>query len=362
MTRVHGQSRRWRAIYRWTATLCLTCALSACETLNYYGQAVKGHLTLLHNSRPIQTYIAAPDTSAALKSQLKKVMAIRQFAEQRLHLPVDNQYSHYVEIDKKHVVWNVFAAPEFSMQPLSWCFPIAGCTTYRGYFNEQQASEYANKLTSKGYDVYVAGISAYSTLGWFRDPVLSTFIHRADLQLATLLFHELAHQLLYVKGDTAFNESFATLVAQEGIKRWLAAQDNSAAYQIFLANQEKEISFVELVGKYRDKLVQLYTVELPDTKKREQKQQLLTELKIEHEQLRQSWDGVSDYQHWFSQDLNNAQLNTVATYFNWVPALQSMLEADNYDLNEFYRSCQELAKATATERKEQLTRFSVSDH
>ena len=296
--------------------LCLIFSISGCETVSYYSQAVSGHFSLLYQRRAIENYLDASSTQPALKSQLEKVMAMRKFAEQQLGLPVKSQYSHYVELDRRHVGWNVFAAPELSMQPLSWCYPVAGCTTYRGYFKQQNAIEYANKLANQGYDVYVAGISAYSTLGWFKDPVLSTFINRSEPQLANLLFHELAHQLLYVKDDTAFNESFATLVAQEGVKRWLNTQHHSSAYQTFLQDQEKEKAFVELVSNYREKLEQLYLEEISPEEKKKRKKVLMLQLKEAHEQLKIRWGGISDYQKWFDQPLNNAQLNTVINYLD----------------------------------------------
>lgn len=339
--------------------LCLILNLSGCETTGYYSQAVSGHFSLLYQRRTIEKYLDASSTPSELKGQLEKVMAMRKFAEQQLGLPVKSQYRHYVELDRRHVVWNVFAAPELSMQPLSWCYPVAGCTTYRGYFKQQNAIEYANKLAKQGYDVYVAGVSAYSTLGWFKDPVLSTYINRSEPQLANLLFHELAHQLLYIKDDTAFNESFATLVALEGVKRWLNTQQQSSAYRTFLQDQEKENAFVELISNYREKLEQLYLRRISPDEKKQRKKVLILKLKEAHEQLKERWGGNSDYQKWFDQPLNNAQLNTVTTYFDWVPALEYKLKTLDGDMQRFYDSCRELAGFTASKRKEHLKRLTV---
>ncbi len=347
---------------RFIILLYLMLTLSGCETIGYYSQAVTGHFSLLYQRRAIEKYLDDSSTQPALRHQLEKVVAMRVFAEQQLGLPVKRQYSHYVELDRRHVVWNVFATPELSMQPLSWCYPVAGCTTYRGYFKQQNAMLYANKLSQQGYDVYVAGISAYSTLGWFKDPVLSTFINRSEPQLANLLFHELAHQLLYVKDDTAFNESFATLVAQEGVKRWLETQGYPSDYQAFLADQKKEQTFVELISHYRDELQQLYGSEISRNEKKKRKQALLNQLTSAHEQLKKRWGGSSDYQQWFDQPLNNAQLNTVATYFDWVPALETQLKALNYDLERFYERCRELAGLTIAQREAQLLRLTDTSH
>ena len=266
----------------WLFILLLVLGLSGCETLSYYGQAVDGHLRLLRQSKEVSHYIASVDTPTQLKIQLKKVMQLRVFAEEQLLLPVNKQYSRYVSLDRKYVVWNVFATPEFSLQPKTWCYPIAGCTNYRGYYAEQNARKYAAKLVAQGYDVYVAGIAAYSTLGWFRDPILSSFIQRSDAELANLLFHELSHQLLYVKDDTVFNESFATVVAQEGVKRWLQQQNNPTAYQDFLEDQRQQREFIDLVISYQKKLATLYASSAIDSDKPIRKATLIAQLKQDY--------------------------------------------------------------------------------
>lgn len=324
--------------------LFLFTSLSGCETLGYYRQAISGHLSLLNQSKAVSHYLASTTTPAPLKAQLKKVVALRSFAEKELLLPVKKQYSRYVSLDRKYVVWNVFAAPEFSLEPKIWCYPIAGCASYRGYFAEKNAQKFAQKLATQGFDVYVAGIDAYSTLGWFKDPILSSFIDRSDVDLANLIFHELAHQRLYIKNDTVFNESFATVVAQEGVKRWLQQENNPSAYQSFLDDQKKQQDFINLVIRYQQKLVTLYHSTLKDSEKRTQKAALITQLKSQHQELKMNWGGYSDYDPWFHQAINNAQLSTVSTYFDLVPELSALLVQQNNNLANFYQAARILAK------------------
>lgn len=332
----------------------LFITLPSCSTLGYYQQALSGHLSLSSKRQSIEKHLANPNTPARLRQQLEKVAALRHFAEKQLHLPVKGQYSSYADLERRYVVWNVFAAPEFSLHPKSWCYPIIGCASYRGYYSEQDAQQYAAKLRTQGMDVYVAGIVAYSTLGWFKDPVLNTFIYRSDARLANLIFHELAHLQLHIKDDTLFNESFATVVAREGVKRWLLSQNNPAAYQVFLLDQQREQAFVELVLSYRQQLATLYASDREDDQKRIEKAHITNALRHAHQQLKTDWGGQSDYDDWFKKDLNNAQLNTVATYHDLVPALETILAQSQYDLEAFYLACQQLSALDSTERHHQL--------
>jgi len=340
--------------------LCaLLTSLAGCSTVSYYQQAISGHLSLSSQHQPIKKIIADPNTPAQLREQLEKITTLRQFADQLLQLPVKNNYISYVDLKRPFVVWNVIASPELSLQAKSWCYPIVGCASYRGYYSQQRAQKYAAKLNSKGMDVYVAGISAYSTLGWFKDPVLNTFIYRADAQLANLIFHELAHQIIYIKDDTQFNESFATVVAHEGVKRWLLSQDNPTAYQAFVEDQQKQQQFVGLVLSCRQKLEVLYASDLSDEKKRIKKAHIINDLRASHQQLKNQWGGQSDYDEWFAKDLNNAQLNTVATYFDLVPTLQALLAENQHDLDAFYLACRKLKEMPLEQRNRQLGFISI---
>ena len=333
--------------------LVLSAALlSGCESFNYYRQAASGHLSILAKKVPISEYVSAKDTSPALKSQLNKVLALRRFAEQELALPVKGQYSSYAELNRRYVVWNVFAAPALSTEAKQWCYPVIGCASYRGYYSKVNAQNYAQKLSSQNLDVYLAGVTAYSTLGWFNDPVLNTFIQRSDAELANLIFHELAHQVLYAKGDTVFNESFATVVAKEGVKRWLQHQNNLAAYQRFIQDQERHDQFIALVISHRDKLQTLYDTVASDEQKKQGKTDILLALKNQHQRLKQSWGGRSDYDRWFSHDINNAQLNTVAAYNDLVPAFEALLVQSHDNLEDFFAHCKQLASMSHEKRKQ----------
>ena len=215
--------RWWRRAARCAIFVALVLQ-SGCATLSYYTEAAAGHIALLEAARPIDAWLADPATPEALRLRLERVRDIRRFASEQLRLPDNTSYASYASIDRPYVVWNVFVAPELSLELREWCFPIAGCVTYRGYFSNERAEAFAAPLREQGLDVMVGGVPAYSTLGHTPDPVLSTFISYPDAELARLIFHELAHQEFYLPGDSTFNESFASTVEAEGVRRWLAAQ------------------------------------------------------------------------------------------------------------------------------------------
>lgn len=328
--------------------------LVACETLGYYGQAARGQLGILWSREWIARLLEDDSLSPELQRKLQTVLDIRAFAGTELHLDAGNSYLSYVELDREHVVWNVFAAPEFSVEPLNWCYPIAGCVSYRGYFNEGAALRFAGHLEQQGFDVYTGGVDAYSTLGWFDDPLLSTVIQRPDYQLAGLLFHELAHQRVYVPGDTTFNESFATLVEQEGLRRWLDRQGDSRSLQLARLEAERSQQFVELVIDYRERFADLYRQELTAAEKRRRKAALQKDLRAAYSELRDSWGGNGAYDRWFGNSLNNAQLATVSAYNQLVPAFEQLLQGVNGNLEDFYRQADRLAEMDQASRNRQL--------
>jgi predicted aminopeptidase len=344
----NSQSRLSGLLVRWLCLLGLVLS-SGCDTLGYYGQAINGQVRILAGRQDIERLLSAPTTDPTLKQRLAEVQAIRRFAADQLHLPLASQYSTYVALERPYVVWNVFAAPEFSLEPLSWCYPVAGCVSYRGYFSEQAAQEYAAGLRKRGLEVHVGGVAAYSTLGWFSDPVLSSILNRPSHQLATLLFHELAHQVAYVPGDTEFNESFATAVEQEGLQRWLQASvsDTAEREALALAVQQdgmRQQQFVALVQTAVADLARLYAEPFPAAEMRLAKQQRLSQLQADYAVLKQQqWQGYSGYDAWFGGDLNNARLGTVATYNNLVPAFKALLAQQGRDLPAFYAAVKELA-------------------
>ncbi len=282
---------------------------------------------------------------------------MRQFADSELHLPVKDNYLTYVDLERPYVVWNVFAAPEFSLTPKTWCYPVVGCASYRGYFSEHNAHQYAAGLTDRGYDVYVGGVTAYSTLGWFDDPVLSTFIQYSKAQSAGLIFHELAHQILYVKDDTVFNESFATAVEQEGLRRWQKAASDPQIYREYLAGYQRQEQFVHLIVQYRQLLEILYRTDASPSVKRDKKASIFSQLRNEFDRMQTNEKGLSVYADWIQQDLNNAKIGSVAAYHDLVPAFQKMLAQDDGDLKHFYQACRELGQKKKEERDRILNAY-----
>lgn len=331
--------------------------LTGCETLGYYRQAVSGQLVLLSQRRPIAQAAQDGDLPATTRRQLQLVQQLREFAARELQLPVEDHYDSYVELGRDFVVWNVFAASPFSLTLQSWCYPVAGCVSYRGYFAEADALRQAQRLQEQGLETYVGGISAYSTLGWFDDPVLSSMLRRDDGQLAGLLFHELAHQRVYAAGDTDFNESFATLVEQEGQQRWLQQQSEPARGELAASvslQRQRQQQFVALVQQSVSELGALYAEPIPDAERNSRKSELQVRLRQRYAAMKQQWGGYNGYDRWFAGPLNNAQLGTVTTYNRWVPALQALLDRCNGELARFYAEAELLARLSADERRQRL--------
>jgi len=316
---------------RWLALAALALLVVGCQSLAYYTQAIGGHLGVMARARPVDEVIADPATDPALKQRLQTARRIREFASKRLGLPDNPSYASYAQIDRPYVVWNVFAAPELSVEPKAECFPFTGCVSYRGFYKEDEARRHAQKLREAGYDVYVGGVPAYSTLGWFDDPLLSTFIGYPDAQLARLVFHELAHQLVYAKNDTTFNESFAVTVEEEGVKRWLESEGRAADLEAFRASQRRKRDFIALVAETRKRLDEIYRAELPREAKLEQK-------RAELEKLRAAWPGA------IPADANNAFLVSIGVYTDLVPMFERLL-AQSGSLEEFYARAKKLARS-----------------
>ena len=334
----------------------LSIALISCEAVGYYSQVARGQLTIVFWREDIQRLIERKEISNELVEKFELVMDIREFAENELDLPVGENYSSFVDIEREHVVWNVFATDEFSVEPVNWCYPIAGCVAYRGYFSEQSALSYAAKLEEDGFDVYTGGVDAYSTLGWFEDSLLSTVLKRADYQLAGLIFHELAHQLFYLSGDTTFNESFATAVEREGVRRWLKKSNEPSKIDAALLDYDRQRQFVDLVADYRDRFEALYQLDLGDASMRGRKLELQQALREEYAVLKQQWQGYAGYDAWFSKSLNNAQLSTVASYNDLLPFFAGIFEQSNQDFPAFYTEVSRLAELPEQERDELISR------
>ena len=325
------------------AALFLAVVIAGCESVSYYGQAIGGQLHLYNRSRPVEEWLADPATSPELRSRLLKARSIREFASRALGLPDNGSYNTYAQLDRPYVVWNVFAAGEFSVEAKQECFPFAGCVSYRGFFSEADAQRHAEGLRKKGYDVYVGGVVAYSTLGWFDDPLLSTFIGYSDTQLARLVFHELAHQKVYAKNDTAFNESFAVAVEEEGVRRWLEAEGRGAELETFRAAQIRKRDFVARVKQTRARLASIYETGGSAETLAEQK-------RGEFDRLRAAYPSV------VPAEPNNAFLVSIALYTELVPAFERLLAACNGDLSEFYRRAGTIGALPKDERPLALAR------
>lgn len=333
----------------------LALVVSGCDTLSYFSQAASGQWQVLSARQPIEEVIASTTIAPEQKRKLTLVQDARQWAASELHLNTGDAYTDYVSLDRAYVVWNVIAAPEFSIAPMQWCFPIAGCVAYRGYFSEADALAYAEQLQAQGLETYVGGVEAYSTLGWFDDPVLSTFMRRSDAALVGLIFHELAHRTLYVQNDSTFNESFATVVEQEGLQRWLTLNQQYTVWDQFQQQARYQEAFVHLILEFRESLATLYAGSLPNDKKKQEKQQLVLELKQRYQTLRDTqWQGYNGYDRWMNGPLNNAQLSTISTYHDYVPAFQTLLNRCNNALPCFYARSRDLAALEPDARKQAI--------
>ena len=338
--------------------------LTGCRTVSFYGQAIHGQLHILRRQEKISQLLTAPATPAELKKQLRLGLLIRDFAETELHLPAGTSYLRFGDLNRPHVAWNVYGATEFSLEKKTWWYPLVGRLSYRGYFSQQSAERYRQYLRRRGFEVYTEGVDAYSTLGWFSDPILNTFVHYEESWLAEIIFHELAHRRLFVKGDTDFNEAFATAVAREGVRRWLLHRGQSEDYGKYVAHLKRQREFTELVLSARATLAALYeTVPPCDSKMknadesllRAEKRRIILQLRKDYAALKSGWGGKADYDEWFAGELNNAQLNTIDAYYHLVPAFDRLLRRKAGDLTEFYLAVERLAQLTQENRKRTLT-------
>lgn len=335
----------------------LPFTLSGCATLGYYSQVVSGHLKLMRSRQPVEKVLADENTSPELRQKLQILMDARTFAVESLGLPDNDSYSTYAETGRAAVTWNVVAAEEFSLTAKTWCFPVAGCVSYRGYFDRADADAYAQKLSDQNFDVTVGGASAYSTLGWFDDPILDTMLRGRDYRYVGTLFHELAHQLLYVKDDSNFNEAFATFVEQIGTRKWMEHRDEAARIDDYNTSLSRTEGFIGLLKSTRESLVDLYEQELDEQTMRQEKAAIFESMRSNYEQLKNSWGGYSGYDGWFKRDINNARLLAVSTYRQFVPAFQAMYIEAGEDLTAFYDVARVAAELPKDERRERLNAY-----
>src|SRR6185437_9274787 len=336
------------------AVLMLT-ALCGCTSTMYLLQAAHGEWHVIHGRKPIVQIIDDPQTPEPMIRELAEVREARDFASRELKLPDNDSYRTYVEIDRPYVVWNVVAAPALSVIPKQWCFPIAGCVAYRGYFNEKRAQTFATGLKQRGYDVVVEGVPAYSTLGKLPDPVMSTMMRYGSDELASMIFHELAHQLLYVKDDSRFDEAFAVTVENEGLKRWLEYKGRRALIAQLEKQRAEDRQFIALLRHTRDRLAQVYTSKAPRAVKLRRKRQAFDELAARiHTLERRLAVRFPVYDEWITRGLNNADLASVGTYYDCVPGFERLLRQKNDDLPRFYEAARKLAREPQARRDAQL--------
>jgi predicted aminopeptidase len=306
--RLMVSNSRARMAFAVCTAAVLLVSLASCQTVGYYSQAVGGQMELWRAAEPIDEILEDENTDPALRERLGLVSEIRTFATEELGLPDGGSYRRYADLERPYVIWNVFAAPALSLDPVTWCFPIAGCVGYRGYFSEEGAQQFADGMRERGFDVYVGGVPAYSTLGWFDDAVLNTFIGYSDADLAQLIFHELAHQVAYAPGDTTT----------------------------------------------RAELEVIYQSEETDEVKLSQKVDAYSRLRDGYQALREEWGGYSGYDLWFEGPLNNAQIGSVAAYNQLVPAFQQLLADKGGDMSAFYQAVTELTELSVEERRARL--------
>ncbi|HEC29372.1 MAG TPA: aminopeptidase [Gammaproteobacteria bacterium] len=334
--------------------LLMSFLLPGCATLSYYSQTIGGQIELLQKRRPIKTVIEDKGVSAEVRAKLRLVQEARIFASKVLFLPDNKSYTDYVDLKRRYVLWSVFATPALSLKPYMSCFPVVGCMSYRVYFNQASARGFADELSKRHYDVHVTGVPAYSTLGWFDDPVINSMMRWKDYDLIGTLFHELTHQKVYITGDTVFNESVAKAVEQEGLRRWMGLHSSKADYREYLLDQERERDFVRLILNTQSRLKTLYGSNMDVRAKTLAKRGVFRDLRAEYIKLRIKWHGYEGYDEWMFSGVNNAKIQAVSTYYDYVPAFRRILRERNGDIRQFYQAVEKLKQLSRSERHELL--------
>lgn len=338
---------------RWAVACLAALLLGGCQSLGYYAHVAGGHAKLMGERRPIEQVLADPATSPEKRSQLEAVSQAREFASERLSLPENGSYRRFVDLDRPFVTWAVFATPEFSVEPVVHCFPIAGCVAYRGYFDEARAHALARRLQAQGMQTWVGGVGAYSTLGWFADPLLSTMLAGGVDAAVSTMFHELAHQKLYVRDDTAFNESLAVFVEREGMRWWRAEQGWPAPEP---SAQARSREFTVRVLALRETLAALYASPLDPDRMRIVRGQQIEAFRAEYQRLRRrpDWQADHRFDRWVAADINNASLLPFGLYDQWVDAFARLFDDAGRDWDAFHAATRELAALDATARTRAL--------
>ena len=336
------------------AVLCgMAVLMGGCSQLGYFVQAAQGQYELLSEARPIDDWLTSPGINDKLRDKLLKVKEIRAFAARELGLPDNDTFTTYADIKRPFVMWNVVATPELSLKPLQWCFPIAGCVNYRGYYSKDDAQAFASELRAEHFDVEVSGVPAYSTLGWFRDPVLSTFIKYPEGEVARMVFHELAHQVVYIPGDSQFNESFAVAVEEAGVERWMNRYGDDKMRKAYADYERRKQDFLALLLKHRKLLDANYKRDASNEDKRRVKAEIFQSIKDEYQILKAAWGGYAGYDRWFAEPLSNAHLTAIATYHDFVPGFRALLTQQK-SMSGFYEAVRALSVLDREERHRRL--------
>ena len=342
-----------------TVGLLVAGVLAACTEVGYYAQCARGHLDVMRRCRPIGELLVDQSLPETRRQQLERISRARDFASAQLGLPDNGSYRQFADVERPYVVWNVVAAPEFSLQAKQWCFPVAGCVSYRGYFDEAAARSEAERLAAAGFETDVYGVQAYSTLNWFDDPVLNTFLDGPELRAVALVFHELAHQVVYVADDSRFNEAFARTVELEGVRRWLAHHGTASDWQQYQEQARRSELLQALLQRTRKQLAALYERPAPVGELRAAKQKIVADTARDYADLKASWGGYGGYDAWMARGFNNARLASLATYHDLVPAFQGLLEAVGGDLPAFYARVGELGSLPSAERLAKLDGYAA---
>lgn len=336
----------------WFFCLSLT-GLCGCDTLGYYSQGIKGHLQLVSQIQPINKVLHQPETPQKTRDLLKLAQQARVFAVNQLGLPDNQSYRGFADLNRKQVTWNVVATRPLSLQPYLSCFPVVGCLSYRGYFTEQGAKRFAHALEQQGYETFIGDSTAYSTLGWFADPIVSPMLQYGDIRLVETLFHELAHQRLYIENDSNFNEAFATAVGQNGTREWLrhTHPEKLQAYNRYLRRQA---DFLNLLEQTSQRLKTLYQSDLTDAQKRIKKQDYFSRLQEDYRLFKQQHQGYTGYDKWFEKPVNNPRLALLSVYHKLVPTFERWLDACDRDFPRFYKQVELLSGLTKAQRQQAL--------
>jgi predicted aminopeptidase len=344
-----------KRVFRLLAAAIMASGVTGCTSISYYAQSLEGHVEIMAARKNVAKLIRDPSTPEPLRAKLTSASAIRRFATEELALPDNSSYRSYVDVGRNDVTLAVFAAPQFSLAPVTWCFPVFGCVPYKGYFSRKDALESAAELQRQGLDVYVSGVTAYYTLGWFSDPLLSTMLRQDDTYLASLVFHELAHQKIYVNGDSAFNEAFAVSVETTGTRKWLRATGNRAGLRSYEADRKRKADFLGLISKTRDELRQVYGSPRTPERMAAAKAATIDRLRMRYRQMRDKrWAGYRGYDAWFAAPINNAKLAATAVYGEQVPAFLRLLDLCSGDYPKFYASVRRIGNLPKPSRAQAL--------